>query len=162
MKRLLTLLTLILLAVACKPTPNPVIKDYRIAGAENFSVGLDGVTADMFLELDVENPASVSYTLESLDAILYRGVETSPYADLTMRGTASIEPNSDATVQIPITVRLLRPLSILTGGFDTDLSKYEADVDLDIRRGSFKKHIKQERVPLDQLTRLLTGTDNKK
>lgn len=162
MKRLLSLLTLILLAVACKPTPNPVIKDYRISGAENFSVGLDGVTADMFLELDVENPASVSYTLESLDAILYKGIETNPYANLTMRGTASIEPRSDSTVAIPVTVRLLRPLSILAGGFDPDLSKYEADVDLTVRRGSLKKHIKKERVPLVQLTQLFTGSDNKK
>lgn len=162
MKRLLSLLTLILLAVACKPTPTPVIKDYRISGAESFSVGLDGVTADMFLELDVENPASVSYTLESLDAILYKGVETNPYANLTMRGTASIEPRCDSTVAIPVTVRLLRPLSILAGGFDPDLSKYEADVDLTVRRGSLKKHIKQERMPLDQLTRMIAGPENKK
>ncbi|MBQ1831380.1 MAG: LEA type 2 family protein, partial [Bacteroidales bacterium] len=134
MKRILICLTLVLLAVACKPTPTPVIRDYRITGADGFSIGLDGVTADMVLELDVENPASVDYTLESLDAILYKGVDTNPYANLTMRGTATIAPKSTETVPIPVTVRILRPLSILATGFDTDLSKYEADVDLTIRR----------------------------
>ena len=161
MKRILICLTLVLLAVACKPTPTPVIRDYRITGADGFSIGLDGVTADMVLELDVEYPASVDYTLESLDAILYKGVDTNPYANLTMQGTASIAPKSTETVPIPVTVRILRPLSILATGFDTDLSKYEADVDLTIRRGSFKKRIRQERVPLDRLTDLIANPDKK-
>ena len=38
----------------------------------------------------------------------------------------------------------------------------EADVDLTVRRGSLKKHIKQERMPLDQLTRMIAGPENKK
>ena len=78
-----------------------------------------------------------------------------------MNGTAAIEPRSVDTVQIPLNVRLLRPLALLTGDFEGfDLSQFCADVDLTIRKGGLKKRIQKERVPLSALEKLLSSPEN--
>lgn len=154
MKRILTLLTFALLLTACSPSQNPVIKDYRLRQSGEVAFGVEGVTAGLILEVDVANPSASRYTLESLEAILYRGFENSPFANLTMPESVSIEPRSEATVPIPLTARFTRPLALLSGGFSTDLNDYTADIDLTIRKGSLKKRITQERVPLTELTSL--------
>lgn len=162
MKRILVLLCSLLLLAAChNESRDPVIKGYRLDQVGGMSLGPGGLTTDLVLELDVENPSSARYTLESLTATLYRGPETVPYADAAMQGTAAVEPRSEQTVSIPVSVRLARPLSLLTEGFSTDLEDYEADLDLTIRKGSFKKRIKKERVPLGQLSELLGAGSQK-
>ena len=56
---------------------------------------------------------------------------------------------------------LLRPLALLSGGQDAlDLSQYCADVDLTVRKGSLKKTIRKERLPLKQLEHLLGSRQN--
>ena len=163
MKRILVLLCSLLLLAAChNESRDPVIKGYRLNQVGGLSIGPGGMTADLVLEVDVENPSSARYTLESLQATLYRGFESTPYADAAMEGTAAVEPRSEQTISIPLSVRLARPLSLLTEGFSTELSDYEADLDLTVRKGSLKKRIKKERVPLEQLGELLgTGSQKK-
>ena len=114
--------------------------------------------ADLTLEIDVQNPSADPFTVETLEAILYRGIETSPFATLVLQESKSIEPKSEATVPLPLKARFTRPLALLGGGLSTDLSAYTADLDLTVRKGSFKKRITQERVPLDQLGSLLGKT----
>ena len=161
MKRFLPCLAVVLLVLACSPAPAPVIKDYRIAQAGGFGIGADGIVADMALDLDIDNPASARYTLEALEATLYKGIETTPYALLSMKDTVFIEPRCEQTLTLPLAVRILRPLSLRSGGFDTDLSKYEADINLTVRKGSFKKTIREERVPLDRIAGLLGSPEKK-
>ena len=164
MKRLLVLLSAVLLLAAChNESRDPVIKGYKLEQVSGLSLGAEGVTADMTLDLDVENPSSARYTVESLEAILYRLDETSRFAYVTMDGTATIEPKSEKTVAIPLNVRLLRPLALLTGDMNgLDISQYCADVDLTVRKGGLKKRIQRERVPLAQLGQLLGTTQNPK
>ena len=131
MKRILAILTLVLLLAGCSTQQNPVIKDYRLRQSGEVGFGAAGVTAG-----------------------LYRGFETSPFADLTMPESVFIEPRSEATVPIPLTARFTRPLALLSGSFSTDLNDYTADIDLTIRKGSLKKRITRERVPLTELTSL--------
>ena len=57
-------------------------------------------------------------------------------------------------MNLPLHVRLLRPLALLSDQ-GLDLSQYCADVDLTIRKGSLKKRIQRERVPLAHLEQLL-------
>lgn len=159
MKRILALLVLVLLAVACtKDTRTPVITGYRLSQIGSPGFGPEGVTADLTLEIDVQNPSADPFTVETLEAILYRGTETSPFATLVLQESKSIEPKSEATVPLPLKARFTRPLALLGGGLSTDLSAYTADLDLTVRKGSFKKRITQERVPLDQLGSLLGKT----
>lgn len=162
MKRLLVLFSAVLLLAAChNESRDPVIKGYRLQQLSGLSLGIDGVTADMTLDLDVENPSSARYTLEALQATLYRLNETSRFAEVAMNGTAAIEPRSVDTVQIPLNVRLLRPLALLTGDFEGfDFSQFCADVDLTIRKGGLKKRIQKERVPLSALEKLLSSPEN--
>ena len=162
MKRILVLFCSLLLLAAChNESRDPVIKDYRLNQVGGMSLGQGGLTAELVLEIDVDNPSSARYTLESLLATLYRGYETTPYAEATMQGTAAVEPRSEQTVAIPLSVRLARPLALLTEGFSLELSDYVADVDLTIRKGSLKKRIKKERVPLEELGALLGSTSKK-
>ena len=42
-----------------------------------------------------------------------------------------------------------------SGFLSEDLTKYEADVDLTIRKGAMKKTIRKSRVPLDRILELL-------
>jgi len=159
MKRILALLVLVLLTAACaKDTRVPVITGYRLSQIGSPGFGPEGVTADLTLEIDVQNPSADRFTVESLSAILYRGTETSPFANLDLKESAFIEPKSEATIPLPLLARFTRPLALLGGGFSTDLSTYTADLDLLVRKGSYKKRIIKERVPLDQLGSLLGQT----
>lgn len=161
MKRILVILPLVFLLTACSGSPDPVIKGYRLRQTGGLAFGAEGVTTDLTLELDIDNPSASRYTLESLEAVLYLGNETSRFADVLMQEAVSIEPRSEETVSLPLHARFTRPLALLGGGFSTDLSAYTADVDLIIRRGSFKKRITQKRIPLDRIGNLL-GQNEKK
>lgn len=159
MKRIVAILVLVLLAAACtKDTRTPVVTGYRLSQIGSPGFGPEGVTADLTFEIDVQNPSADRFTVESLEAILYRGIETSPFANLVLQEAAFIEPKSEATISLPLKARFTRPLALLGGGLSTDLSTYTADLDLTVRKGSYKKRITQERVPLDQLGRLLGNT----
>lgn len=155
MKRILILMASVLLLASCSPSATPVIKACRLQQVGGLSFGAEGVTAELTLDADIDNPSGSRYTLESLDATLYQGIEVSPFAYLTMRKSVSVEPRTEATVSLPLDARFTRPLALLSGGFSTDLSAYTADIDLTIRKGSLKKRITQERVPLDELGNLL-------
>ena len=87
MKRLLSVLALILLLAACNSeSRNPAIKGYRLSQAGGLGFGLDGVTAALTLDLDVENPSRSTYSLEALEATIYRGLETEPFASPSAPG----------------------------------------------------------------------------
>ena len=157
MKRILAFMCAALILTACHDaSKDPVIKGYRLQPSGGMGLGANGVTAGLVLNLDVENPSSASYTLEALRADVYRGSETSRFAEVTMPESASIAPRSSETVSIPLQELLLRPLALLSGGEDAlDLAQYVADIDLTIRKGSLKKRVQKERVPLKDLKDLL-------
>ena len=163
MKRLLVLLSAVLLLAACHDASrDPVIKGYQLSQLSELSLGLEGVTATAEIALDVDNPSSARYTLEFLQATLYRLNETSRFAQVEMEGTAAIAPRSETSVKIPLNVKLFRPLALLTGGSTSfDPAQYCADVDLTIRKGGLKKRIRQERVPLTALEQLLASPQTK-
>lgn len=163
MKRLLSVLALILLLAACNSeSRNPVIKGYRLSQAGDLGFGLDGLKAALTLDLDVENPSRATYTLESLEAVLYRGLETEQFAVVSMAEPVSIGPRCETTIPVPLNARFTRPLALLGGGFSTDLADYTADLDLVLRKGSFKKRISMQRVPLDQIGSLTGQTTHTK
>ena len=159
MKRILVLFCTVLLLAAChNASQDPVIKGYRIQQVGGLGLSANGVTADMVLKLDVENPSNASYTLEALHADVYRNGENGRFAEVTLPQSASIAPRSNQSVDIPLQVLLLRPLSLLAGGEEMlDLSQYVADLDLTVRKGSLKKRIQKERVPLKDLHHLLSS-----
>jgi len=159
MKRILVLFCTVLLLAAChNASQDPVIKGYRIQQVGGLGLSANGVTADMVLKLDVDNPSNASYTLEALHADVYRNGENGRFAEVTLPQSASIAPRSNQSVDIPLQVLLLRPLSLLAGGEEMlDLSQYVADLDLTVRKGSLKKRIQKERVPLKDLQHLLSS-----
>ena len=155
MKRFLVLLCAALLLAACHDaSQDPVIKGYRIERMGGMGLSADGVAVDLTLALDVENPGKAVYTVESLEAIVYKGMETARFAEAVLTESASIPAKTTQTVNLPLHVRLLRPLALLSDQ-GLDLSQYCADVDLTIRKGSLKKRIQRERVPLAHLEQLL-------
>ena len=159
MKRILVLFCTALLLTAChNASQDPVIKGYRIQQVGGLGLSANGVTADMVLKLDVDNPSNASYTLEALHADVYRNGENGRFAEVTLPQSASIAPRSNQSVDIPLQVLLLRPLSLLADGEEMlDLSQYVADLDLTVRKGSLKKRIQKERVPLKDLQHLLSS-----
>lgn len=159
MKRILVLFCSALLLTAChNASQDPVIKGYRIQKADGLGMTANGVTANMVLSLDVDNPSNATYTLEALHADVYRNGENGRFAEVTLPQSASIAPRRNQSVAIPLQVLLLRPLSLLAGGEEMlDLSQYVADLDLTVRKGSLKKRIQRERVPLKDLAQLLSS-----
>jgi hypothetical protein len=156
MKRFFTLLALVLLLAACNDASrDPVIKDYRIQQVGGLAFGLNGLTADMMLDLDIENPSRARYVVEALHATLFPVNDTMRFADIYLKEATAIPPKSDGTVSIPLDVHILKPLSLLSGALSDDLSKYEADVDLTIRKGSLKKTVRKQRVPLERIAELI-------
>ena len=162
MKRAFTLLTLVLLLAGCSnASREPVIKGYRINQVGGVSFGLDGLSADVSLDLDIDNPSGAKYIVEDLQATVFPANDTVRYADIYLKEKATIPAKSSGTVAIPLDVRLRRPLSMLSGGLSGDLSKYVADIDLTIRKGSLKKRIQKERLPLEKIAELLgSGRNN--
>lgn len=164
MKRFLTLLSLVLLLTACgDASRDPVIKGYSIRQVGGLAFGINGVTADVMLDLDVENPSGARYTVEALQATVFPTGDTTHFADIYLKDKAIIQPHSNDKVEIPLDVRLRRPLALLGGGLSGELSRYEADIDLVVRRGAAKRHIRQSRVPLAKVAELLGSilkTDN--
>ena len=159
MKRILALICTALLLTAChNASQDPVIKGYWIQQVDGLGMSAGGVTADMVLNLDVENPSNAPYTLETLHADVYRNGENGRFAEVTLPQSASIAPKSNQSVAIPLQVLLLRPLALIAGGEEMlDLSQYVADLDLTVRKGSLKKRIQRERVPLKDLQHLLSS-----
>lgn len=159
MKRILVLFCTALLLTAChNASQDPVIKGYRIQQVDGLAMSAGGVTAGMVLNLDVENPSNATYTLEALHADVYRNGENGRFAEVTLPQSASIAPKSNQSVDIPLQVLLLRPLALIAGGEEMlDLSQYVADLDLTVRKGSLKKRIQRERVPLKDLQYLLSS-----
>ncbi|MBR3292249.1 MAG: hypothetical protein IKI66_08740 [Bacteroidales bacterium] len=159
MKRILVLFCTALLLTAChNASQDPVIKGYWIQQVDGLGMSAGGVTADMVLNLDVENPSNATYTLETLHADVYRNGENGRFAEVTLPQSASIAPKSNQSVAIPLQVLLLRPLALIAGGEEMlDLSQYVADLDLTVRKGSLKKRIQRERVPLKDLQHLLSS-----
>lgn len=159
MKRILVLICTALLLTAChNASQDPVIKGYWIQQVDGLGMSAGGVTADMVLNLDVENPSNATYTLEALHADVYRNGENGRFAEVTLPQSASIAPKSNQSVAIPLQVLLLRPLALIAGGEEMlDLSQYVADLDLTVRKGSLKKRIQRERVPLKDLQHLLNS-----
>ena len=159
MKRILVLICTALLLTAChNASQDPVIKGYWIQQVDGLGMSAGGVTADMVLNLDVENPSNSTYTLEALHADVYRNGENGRFAEVTLPQSASIAPKSNQSVAIPLQVLLLRPLALIAGGEEMlDLSQYVADLDLTVRKGSLKKRIQRERVPLKDLQHLLSS-----
>lgn len=157
MKRLFTLLTLCLLVVACNDASRqPVIKGYRIHQVGGFGFGLDGLTAEVVLDLDVVNPSKARYTVESLHADIFPAGDTIRFAGIDLKESTSIQPWSDGKVAFPLDVKIKRPLSMLGGFMSEDQqSQYEADLDMTVRKGAMKKNIRKSRVPLGKLLELL-------
>ena len=157
MKRSLLLLAAVLLFASCHDASrDPVITGYRVQQVNGMGLGRDGMTADLVLELDVDNPSKARYTVESLQAVLYRNGDTARFAEATLQGSPEIGSGSGQTVLLPLSLQILRPLALLSGfQRDFDLSQYCADIDLTISKGAFKKRIQKERMPLDQLKQLL-------
>ena len=160
MKRFLIIMAAALTLASCSDASrDPVIKDYRIHQVGGFSFGLDGVTADVKLDLDIENPSNAKYTLEALEATLFPANDTAGFAFVSLKETAFIAPKTSETVTIPLGVRLMKPLTLLGGSLNGDLSDYVADIDLVVRKGALKKRIRKERMPLEKIGGLL-GTSN--
>lgn len=159
MKRLLTLLSVALLLTACgNAQRDPVIKGYRIHQVGGLGFGLDGLTADVALDMDIENPSGTRYVVEALQATLYPTGDTIRFADIYLKEGTAIPPKSDGTVTLPLDVRIRKPLSLLSGGLSGELSRYEADVDMVIRRGGIKKNVRKSRVPLAAIAEWLGST----
>ena len=158
MKRILVLFCTALLLTAChNASQDPIIRGYRIQKVDGLGMSANGVTADMVLSLDVDNPSNATYSLEALHADVYKNGDNGRFAEVTLPQSASIAPRrSNQTISIPLQVLLLRPLSLFAGGEDMlDLSQYVADLDLTVSKGSLKKRIQRERVPLKDLQQLL-------
>lgn len=158
MKRFFTLLALCLLVVACNDASrNPVIKGYRIHQVGGLGFGLDGLAAEVILDVDVENPTKARYTVESMHADIFPAGDTIRFAGIDLKKSTSIQPHSSGNVSFPLDVKIKRPLSML-GGFTSDeeeKTKYEADLDMTIRKGSMKKKIRKSRVPLGKILEML-------
>jgi len=155
MKRFLVLLCAALLLTACHDaSQDPVIRGYRIEHLSGMGIGEDGVTVDLTLVLDVENPARAPYSIESLEATVYKGDDKYPFATASLKDTAAIAAKTTAEVSLPLHVVLLRPLALLSDK-GLDLSQYCADIDMKAHKGTLGRRIQRKRVPLKNLEHLL-------
>lgn len=157
MRRIIfSLITLLLLACSCQDYKKLQITDSRVEKLESLTFEKGKVSSKMNVFLKVENPTSSSFTLKSVDAVVYTKSQEK-FADVTALEEAKVEPNSHIEVPILLNVVLYNPLAALSRDLFSSFNKDEVqemtlDLDMVVSGGGFSnKKISMKGVLLKDL-----------
>ena len=125
------------------------LKSYDIASVTNFNYAKASVTAEVVLNLGVENPTRSEFVLESLEAVIYNK-DGSRVADATALEPAVVLPHSDTLVPLRLDATIFNPMLVMISG-NIDPTSMTADIDALVRSGALSKRIQKEKYPLSKL-----------
>ncbi len=157
MKRLSIILlsAFLLLFCSCSRNAYPTISGYSIEQVKGLAWGEGGVSSDVTLKMEVSNPSSGTFAVESGNAVIRKAGGGAKFATVELAEGASIGPKEEATVSLPLKLTLTNPLALLTAGGlsldGIDPSKFTADVEVRVRRGGIARTIREKDIPLDRL-----------
>lgn len=156
MKRLSIILLSVFLLLFCSCSRNalPTVSGCSIEQVKGLAWGEGGVSTDVTLKMDVSNPSSGTFAVESGNAVIHKA-GGAQFATVELSGSASIGPKEDAEVSLPLKVTLTNPLALLaSGGLSLDgidPSQFTADVEVRVRKGVVARTIREKDIPLDRL-----------
>lgn len=138
-----------LAAAGCTRTfKMPVLHGYTLSNPENVTIADGSLRADLSLVLDLENPAGVPFSSDSLKIVLYRENGTI-FGYATLRESVSIPEQTRQEVALPLQVDIVAsPILLALNVFSKkgiDWSSLFIDVDGRVKAGSLKKKIHLER-----------------
>lgn len=140
---------------------NLIIKNYSINDLHGLSFEQGAVGSSANLRLEIENPTSTPFALESFKGEIYLA-SGSRFATIEMQDNTvcTVEPGFDGTVSIPFSIKFANPLALLSGSLlnITEIGNIEekfknctVDVDADIKAGVISRHFKKNGIPLDNI-----------
>ena len=136
----------------------PVLHGYSISGLEDVRLQDGAVKADVSLILDLENPAGLRYSSDSLKIVLFRENGTI-FGYASLREPVSSQKHNREQVALPLEVTLTAsPLLLALSGFSKkgiDWDSMFIDADAIVKAGSMKKKIHLEHHPLKEMKGIL-------
>lgn len=153
-KMLISLFVVMILACSCQDYKELQVTSTRVEKLESLAFEKGKVTSKMNLFLMVKNPTSSTFTVKSLDAVVYtKNMEK--FANIASLGQAVISPRSHEDVPILLSVELFNPLAALSKGLFSDDSVAQkdmtADVELVVNTGLFNRKVVFEGITLEEL-----------
>ena len=125
------------------------LKSYDIESVTNFNYAKASVSAEILLNIGVENPTRSQFVLQTLDVVVYKE-DGSRFATATALEPAVILPQSDTLVPLRLDASLLNPMLTMLSR-DVNPETMTADIDALVRSGAISKRIKKEKYPLKNL-----------
>lgn len=124
-------------------------KSCKVRSVENIVYGRGTATADVCLEVGVSNPTRSDFELLALDAVVYseKGdkIATARTNEVTVLG-----PECDTLLPVKLEAVLFNPMATLLGS-KLDPETMSVDVDMDVKSGVLKTHVKKEKFPVKTL-----------
>lgn len=143
-----------LLTCGCKGGGDIVKVDgYSIGKLSSTTVSLDGVSAELPIELALTNASSMKITLKHLDAHLYNKKDKEvAWCRLKDGEFPSLKPGRD-TIVVPLMVYGASPIALISmaASFKNNMSDYAISYNAKIRASIFTKKYKEEKVPVEDL-----------
>ncbi|MBQ0024573.1 MAG: hypothetical protein KBT00_02460 [Bacteroidales bacterium] len=164
MKRILFLSFLLaMILTGCNRYKEVILHGYQPRSLEGMVFEKGSVSARAILDIDIENPAAVRYSIESLEASVFNG-KGDLFATVTLEKPACVEKLTRDTVSVPVTLHLSNPLANIASGIFSgemsDASSFSVNIEMDVKAGSIRRHICKEAVPLDKLADILNNNRN--
>ena len=133
------------------------VKDYKqldfkscnVRSVENIVYGRGTATADVCLEVGVANPTRSDFQLLSLYAVAY-SAKGEKIATATTDDVTVLEPKCDTILPLRLEAVLFNPMATLLGG-RIDPETMSVDVDMDVKSGMLKTHVKRDKLPVKNL-----------
>lgn len=138
---------------------NLIIKNYSVSELHGVSFDQGAVGSSATLQLEIENPTSTPFSLESFKGEIYLASGSRFATIATLDGEiCTVEPGFDGTVTIPFSISLANPLALLSGSLlnlkdagsiEEKFKNCTVDVDAVVRAGAFRKNFKKNGIPID-------------
>lgn len=128
----------------------PILGNYKLSGLSDIMYTGSQVRGTVNVTIDVENPAGVRYTLETMKLKLFNSDGTE-FADAVLKSPVSVESKSNTTIVAPMGV-ILKDVSLSTAigvfaGETLDFDNMYANLDAHVKAGRHERDFHQERIP---------------
>jgi len=137
-----------LLLCGCTDYKQLKVTSCKIGVLKGLSYSDGKASADLRLDVGVDNPTRSSFDVSDIDAILYYN-EGKPFAQITSDKSVNIAPGNDGMIPVLLKVTFLDPLAIMFGGLDT--KGMYADIEAKFHTGMIIKNFSKKGLSVEKL-----------
>lgn len=151
-KSIILLLALLIGVTSCSSYKEVQINDITLSRIKLRSTS----SAEIKVNMEISNPTSSKFTLTQMHStVMHKGAK---FADIDTKEMHTINKRCDTTIAIPLDIKILDPLQLLSIGINYQSWNWEdfsADIKMTVKSGSLKRTIRRNNVPLSELAKLI-------